>query len=348
MRIAVVGATGAVGREMTRTLEERSFPADDVVLLASERSAGTRLRFRGKQLDVGVLSDKSLRHVDLALWSAGASVSRPLVPRAAGKGTVCIDNSSAFRQEPDVPLVIPEVNGHVLEAVPPPRIVANPNCTGITVLMAVAPLHRVAGLRSMVVSSYQSVSGSGMRGIRELAEQVGKLHGTEEQLVRPDPRVLPVGEVYGRTIAYNVLPFQGGLDEQDWTGEERKLLKESRKILDHPSLAVAATVVRVPVVTGHSASVYAEFDRPISPEEARQALDAAPGVRVVDDPQSSPPGYPTPLDAAGIDDVLVGRIRPVLDRDDALLLFASGDNLRKGAALNAVQIAERLLPRLGA
>jgi aspartate-semialdehyde dehydrogenase len=348
MRVAVVGATGAVGREMTRTLEERSFPADDVVLLASERSAGTRLRFRGKDLEVGVLSDRALRHVDVALWSAGAAVSRPLVPRAAGKGTVCIDNSSAFRQEPDVPLVIPEVNGHVLETVSPPRIVANPNCTAITVLMAVAPLHRAAGLRSMVVSSYQSVSGSGMRGIRELAEQVGKLHGTEEQLVRPDSKALPVGEVYGRTIAYNVLPFQGGLDEQDWSGEERKLLRESRKILDHPSLAVAATVVRVPVVAGHSAAVYAEFDRPITPDEARRALDAAPGVRVVDDPRASAPEYPTPLDAAGIDDVLVGRIRPVPDRDDALLLFAAGDNLRKGAALNAVQIAEQLLPRLGA
>jgi len=348
MRVAVVGATGAVGREMTRTLERRSFPADDLVLLASERSAGTRLPFRGRELEVGVLAAEALRHVDLALWSAGAAVSRPLVPRAAGYGTVCIDNSSAFRQDPDVPLVIPEVNGDLLDADPPPRIVSNPNCTAITVLMAVAPLHRAAGLRSMVVSSYQSVSGSGMRGIRELAEQVGKLHGTEEQLVRPDPKALPVGEVYGRTIAYNVLPFQGGLDEQDWTGEERKLLNESRKILDHASLAVAATVVRVPVVAGHSAAVFAEFDRPISPEEARRALDGAPGIRVVDDPRATAPEYPTPLDAAGTDDVLVGRIRPVPDRNDALLLFAAGDNLRKGAALNAVQIAERLLPRLGA
>jgi aspartate-semialdehyde dehydrogenase len=342
MRVAVVGATGAVGREMTRTLEERAFPHDQLVLLASERSAGTRVSAFGREHEVGVLSVEALRGVDVSLWSAGASVSRPIGREVAGNGTVVIDNSSAFRRDADVPLVIPEVNGHVLDVDPRPGIVANPNCTTITVLMAVGPLHRAAGLRSMVVSSYQSVSGSGMKGIRELAEQVAKMHGTEEDLVRPDHAALPTGEVYGKTVAYNVLAFQGGRDEDDWTGEERKVLTESRKILETPSLAVAATVARVPVVTGHSAAVFAEFDRAITPEEAREVLAAAPGVRVVDDPAI--PDYPTPLDSAGIDDVLVGRIRRVPDRDDALLLFASGDNLRKGAALNAVQIAERLFP----
>lgn len=340
MRVAVVGATGAVGRQMTAILQERDFPLDEFVALASARSAGTRVAFRGEEHVVGELSLEALRGTDLALVSAGASVSRDLLRPAAAQGTVCVDNSSAFRMEPDVPLVIPEINADTLSA--HRGIVANPNCTAITVLMAVAPLHRAASLRSMVVASYQSVSGSGMKGIRELAEQIEKLHGMEEELVRPDAATLPVGEIYGKTIAYNVLAFQGGLDEEDWTGEERKLLKESRKILGLPGLSVSATVVRVPVITGHSAAIHAEFERPVSPDEARAALADAPGIRVVDDPQASE--YPTPLDAAGIDDILVGRIRRVPDRDDALLLFASGDNLRKGAALNAVQIAERLFP----
>jgi aspartate-semialdehyde dehydrogenase len=338
MRVAIAGATGAVGREMIRTLEERSFPLDELVPLASPRSEGKRVAFRGKEFPVGVLSVDALRGVDLALFSAGATVSREVIPDAAAAGTTCVDNSSAFRQERGVPLVIPEVNADALAG--SPRIVSNPNCTAITVLMAVGPLHRALGLEQMVVSSYQSVSGSGMKGIRELAEQVEKLHGTEEQLVRPDRDALPAGEVYGKTIAFNVLTMQGMLDEDDWSGEERKLLHESRKILGAPNLEVQATVVRVPVVTGHSASIYARFLRPVTPDDAREILRGASGVRVVDDPGAGE--YPTPLDAAGIDDVLVGRIRPAAGREDALLLFASGDNLRKGAALNAVQIAERL------
>ncbi|MBI4261627.1 MAG: aspartate-semialdehyde dehydrogenase [Actinobacteria bacterium] len=342
-RVAVVGATGAVGREMSRILEERDFPLGELVPLASARSAGTRVPFGGRDVTVGELSAEALGGVDLAFFSAGAAVSRAFVPGAAAGGTVCVDNSSAFRQEPDVPLVIPELNGEELEADPPPRIVAVPNCTAITALMAVGPLHRAAGLRQIVISSYQSVSGAGRRAIAELAEQVGKLHGTEEDLLRPEPDALPVGDVFRRTIAYNVLALQGGMDEEDWTGEERKLLRESRKILRAPELEVQATVVRVPVVAGHSVAVFAAFERPISPDEAREVLGAAPGVRVVDDPERDV--YPTPLDAAGIDDVLVGRIRRASGRDDALLLFASGDNLRKGAALNAVQIAERLFGR---
>jgi aspartate-semialdehyde dehydrogenase len=253
---------------------------------------------------------------------------------------VCVDNSSAWRMESDVPLVIPEVNGDSLSE--HSRIVANPNCTAITALMAVGPLHREFGLTGMVLSSYQSVSGSGMKGIRELAEQVGKMAGDVESLVSPDHDALPAGEVYGRTIAFNVLPLQGGMDEDDWTGEERKLLNESRKILGMPHLEVQATVVRVPVVTGHSVAISATFGRSVTPDEARSVLRGSPGLRVVDDPHNGE--YPTPLDAAGTDDVLVGRIRPAAGRDDGLLLFACGDNLRKGAALNAVQIAEALFP----
>jgi aspartate-semialdehyde dehydrogenase len=334
----VVGATGAVGREMVAMLEERSFPVDELVPLASSRSEGVRVRFGNEDRTVREVSLDALRGVDLALFSAGASVSREVIPEASSAGTVCVDNSSAFRSDPQVPLVIPELNGHVLAG--GPSVVSNPNCTAITVLMAVGPLHRAAGLEQMVVSSYQSVSGAGRQAIRELADQIEKLHGTEEELIRPDRAALPIGDVFGRTIAYNVLTMQGALDEGDWTGEERKLLTESRKILGAPDLEVQTTVVRVPVVTGHSASIYARFARPLTPEEARDILAGSLGVRVVDDPAGGE--YPTPLDAAGIDDVLVGRIRPAAGRDDALLLFASGDNLRKGAALNAVQIAERL------
>ena len=338
MRVAVIGATGAVGREMTRTLEERSFQLDELVPLASARTAGSRVPFRGEEITVGQLSLDALQGCDLALLSAGATVSKSICREAAAAGVVCVDNSSAWRMEPDVPLVIPEVNGAALEG--HHGIIANPNCTAITALMAIGPLHREFGLTGMVLSSYQSVSGSGMKGIRELAEQVGKMAGDVESLVAPDHDALPAGEVYGRTIAFNVLALQGGMDEDDWTGEERKLLNESRKILDMPHLEVQATVVRVPVVTGHSVAISATFGRSVTPDEARAVVTGAPGLRVVDDPHNGE--YPTPLDAAGIDDVLVGRIRQAAARDDGLLLFACGDNLRKGAALNAVQIAEAL------
>ena len=339
MRVAVVGATGLVGREMVRTLEERVFPVDELVPLASERSEGRRLRFGGEDVAVGRLSLDALHGVDVALFSAGAEVSREIVPDAAARGTVCIDNSSAFREDPAVPLVVPEVNADDLE--PGARIVANPNCTTIVVVMAVAPLHAAARLRSLVVSSYQSVSGAGGAAIRELSDQVEKMHGAEEDLLRPDLGSLPVGEVFDKTIAYNVLPMQGEASEDDWSGEERKVLTEARKILGEPDLDVAATVVRVPVVAGHAASIYARFDRPLPPEEARGLLERFPGILVVDDPGLAE--YPTPLEAAGRDEVLVGRIRRATVDDRALLLFAAGDNLRKGAALNAVQIAELLI-----
>jgi aspartate-semialdehyde dehydrogenase len=339
MRVAVVGATGAVGREMLRILEERRFPVDELVPLASPRSAGRRVPFLGEELEVRPLSLDALRGVDLSLSAAGASVARSFVREAAAAGTTCIDKSSAFRMEPDVPLVIPEVNPEALEG--SPRIVAVPNCTTIVALMAVAPLHRAAGLRRLVLSSYQAVSGAGRDGVAELVEQVEKLRGQEEELARPDPAALPSGDTFGKTIAFNVLPRIDAFDEEGWTGEETKTMRESRKILGLPDLDVVATCVRVPVMVGHAVAVLAEFARPISPEEAREVLAAAPGVRVVDDPERGL--YPSPLEAAGRDEVLVGRVRRAPGRDDALLLFSCGDNLRKGAALNGVQIAERLL-----
>jgi aspartate-semialdehyde dehydrogenase len=338
MRVAVLGATGAVGREMLRILDERGHPADELVALASARSEGVSLPFGGAEVTVRAIASDAFAGVDVALFSAGAATSTEWAPRAAAAGAVVIDNSSAFRMDPNVPLVVPEINAGALTS--HRGIVANPNCTTITAVMAAAPLDRAAGLRRMVVSSYQSVSGAGHRGTRELLEQVEKLRGEEEELGRPDPHALPSGEVFGRTIAYNVIPRGGTFEEDGVTTEERKLVNESRKILDLPSLEVQAAVVRVPVIVGHSVSMVAEFDRQIAPGEARLALADFPGVLVMDDPASDL--FPTPLDAAGRDEVLVGRVRRAGDRLDAIQLFAVGDNLRKGAALNAIQIAEAL------
>jgi aspartate-semialdehyde dehydrogenase len=339
MRVAVVGATGAVGREMVRILEERAFPVDELALLASPRTAGTRLRFRGDDHEVRVLSQDRLDGVDIALSSCGSSIAKEWIPQAAANGTFCIDNSSAFRMKPSAALTIPEVNPESLAG--KPRIVAVPNCTIITTLMAVAPLHRAAGLRSLLVSSYQSVSGAGAKGVRELAEQVEKLHGMEEDLGHPDLDALPVGDVFGKTIAFNVVAKVDVFDEDSgFTFEEIKMRREAQRILSMPDLDVTATCVRVPVPVGHSVSIHATFDRALSPDEARDVLGTAPGVEVRDDPANDV--YPSPIEAAGRDDVLVGRIRRPEGHDDALVLFACGDNLRKGAALNAVQIAERL------
>jgi aspartate-semialdehyde dehydrogenase len=342
MRVAVVGATGAVGRTMLRILEERNFPLDELIPLASERTAGTRIRFNGDEHTVGVLSQDALRGVDIALSSCGSAVAKTWIPAAAAAGTVCIDNSSAFRMDRNAALVIPEINPEALDA--EPKIVAVPNCTIITALMAVAPIHRAAGLRSLIVSSYQSVSGAGQKGVRELAEQVEKLHGMEEELAHPDPESLPVGDVFGKTIAYNVVPKIDVFDEETgYTFEEIKIMREAKRILSLPDLDVTATSVRVPVPVGHSVSVYASFERPVSVAEAREVISNAPGVQLRDDTANGV--YPTPLEAAGIDDVLVGRIRKPEADERALALFACGDNLRKGAALNAVQIAELVTRR---
>ena len=337
MRVAVVGATGAVGRTMLAILEERAFPVDELVPLASERTAGSRVRFGGAEHTVGVLSLGALGGVDVALSSCGSTVAKTWVPQAAAAGTICVDNSSAFRMEPWAELVIPEVNPQALRS--GSKVYSVPNCTTITTLMAVAPLHRVAGLRSLIVSSYQSVSGAGAKGIRELAEQVEKLHGMEEELASPDLGALPVGEVFGKTIAYNVVAKIDTFDPvSGFTFEEIKVRREAKRILSMPDLDVTATCARVPVPVGHSVSVYATFDRPVSVAEARAILGQADGVQLRDDPANGV--YPSPLEAAGLDDVLVGRIRQPEGSEDALALFACGDNLRKGAALNAIQIAE--------
>src|SRR5262245_4098091 len=338
LKVAVVGATGAVGVEMLRILEERAFPVDGLVPLASARSAGRSVAFHGTDVTIGELSVDALRGVDVSLSAAGASVARGFVREAAANGTVCIDKSSAFRMEPDVPLVVPEVNPEALEG--SPKIVAVPNCTTIVALMALTPLHRAAGLHSIVLSSYQAVSGAGRDGTRELAEQIAKLHDQVEELGHPDLGALPTGDVFGKTMAFNVLPRIDRFEDDGSTGEEVKTVQESRKILGISDLDVAATCVRVPVPVGHSVSVLARFSRAIAPEEARDLLGAAPGVEVLDDPSNDV--YPSPLEAAGRDEVLVGRIRQAPDHDDALLLFACGDNLRKGAALNGIQIAEHL------
>jgi aspartate-semialdehyde dehydrogenase len=341
MRVAIVGATGAVGRTILSLLDERAFPLDELSLFASPRSDGKRVSFRGEGLTVRALHDRWFEGMDLALTSAGSAVAREILPAAAAAGTVSVDNSSAFRMDPRVPLVIPEINPEALRH--HSGIVANGNCTAITALMPLGPLHKSFGLRFLVTSSYQSVSGSGMKGVRELPEQVEKLHDQVESLTRPDPDALPVGEVFGRTIAFNVVPHVERFDPEGsgFTTEELKMGDEVRKVLGVADLPVAATAVRVPVVAGHGVSIYARFEQPVTPEAARQTLAGAAGVKVVDAPESG--GYPTPLDSAGRDDVLVGRIRQPRGEPNALLFFAAGDNLRKGAALNAVQIAELLV-----
>ena len=340
LRVAVVGATGAVGREMTRILEERSFPVSELLPLASSRSAGKKITFRGEDFPVEELTPERLASVDIALMSAGATVSRAVIPAAVEAGVTCIDNSSAFRMDEGIPLSIPEVNPEALEGSPPPKIISVPNCTTITAMLAIGPLHRAAGLKQLVMSSYQSVSGAGWKGTRELLEQIEKLRGQEETLGHPDMSAMPVGDVVGKTIAYNVVPKIGEFEPGGYTGEEAKMMAEPRKILGIPDLECAATSVRVPVPVGHGVSMFARFGRAISPDEARSLLKDAPGVQLRDDPRNGI--YPTPMEAAGIDDALVGRIRQEEGHDDTLLLFSCVDNLRKGAALDAVQIAEHL------
>jgi aspartate-semialdehyde dehydrogenase len=340
MKVAVIGATGAVGRVMTKLLEERHFPVDRFVPLASARSAGRRTVFRGEEFEIGELTVEAVRDIDVAFVSAGASTSRAFLPDVAANGTVCIDNSSAFRMDPEVPLAVPHVNPEALEGWPKPGIVAVPNCTTITAVLPLGPLHRAAGLTSLSLSSYQSVSGAGQKGVSELLEQIEKLRGDEEDLASPDHEGLPWGDVMGKTIAYNVVAKIGDLEPSGFTGEETKMMAEPRKILGVPDLPVVATSVRVPTIVGHGVSMVAEFSRPISADEARELLRNAPGVELRDDPKNGV--YPSPLEAAGLDVALVGRIRQVPGRDDALALFSCADNLRLGAALDALLIAEHV------
>lgn len=341
MRIGVVGATGQVGGVMLGVLAERQLPVDQLRLFASSRSAGRRLPWAGGEVVVEDASEADYSGLDLVLMSAGASTSTDLSPRIAEAGAIVVDNSSAWRMDPDVPLVVPEVNEHALADIPK-GIVANPNCTTMVAMPVMAPLHHEFGLRSMVVSTYQAVSGAGLAGTAELDEQVRKI-GDQATLLALDGGAveLPEPSAFPKVIAFNVIPFAGSLieDGTDETSEERKLRDESRKILELPELAVSATCVRVPVFTGHSLNINAAFESEITPESARRVLLTAPGVELEE--------IPTPIQAAGEDPTYVGRIRTDPTVEHGITLFLSGDNLRKGAALNAVQIAEALNARRG-
>jgi len=339
MRVGVFGATGQVGRVMRALLAERGFPADDVRFFASARSAGTVLPWRGGEVTVEDAATASFDGIDIALCSTGAPASREIAPRLAAAGAIVIDNTSAWRMDPDVPLVVSEVNPEALRSITK-GIVANPNCTTMVAMPALKPLHDAAGLRGLVVSTYQAVSGVGLSGVTELAEQLAKTaHSTEDLVFHPATVDYPEPVEFPAPIAHNVVSVAGSLidDGTGETSEEQKFRNESRKILNIPELSVTCTCVRVPVFTGHSLSIVAEFERPISPARATEVLSGAPGVELCD--------IPTPLRAAGGDVSLVGRIRAADGRPDALALFVSGDNLRKGAALNAIQIAEALLER---
>ena len=326
---------------MRALLAERAFPLDDVRFFASARSAGSTLPWGDGEVTVEDSATADLSGLDIALFSNGKGASLELAPRVAAAGAVVVDNSSAWRMDPDVPLVVSEVNPEDLDVLSK-GIVANPNCTTMAAMPVLAPLHRHAGLVRLHMASYQAVSGSGGKGVTELDEQVRKVADTAAALAFDGRAVeLPAPSTYVKPIAFNVLPLAGSIvdDGSLETDEEQKLRNETRKILHAPGLAVAATCVRVPVFTGHSLAIHAEFARPLSPSEATELLAVAPGVELSD--------VPTPLDAAGRDPSLVGRIRtdPTVDGGRGLSLFVSGDNLRKGAALNAVQIAEALLAR---
>jgi len=339
VNIGVVGATGQVGQVMRTLLEDRDFPATSVRFFASARSAGKKLSFRGQEIEVEDAETADPSGLDIALFSAGATMSRVQAPRFAAAGVIVIDNSSAFRKDDDVPLVVSEVNFARDAGKRPKGIIANPNCTTMAAMPVLKVLHDEAELTRLIVSSYQAVSGSGLAGVEELAGQVRAVVDGIEQLVHDGSALdFPAPNKYVAPIAFNVIPLAGSLvdDGSGETDEDQKLRNESRKILGIPDLAVSGTCVRVPVFTGHSLSINAEFARPLSPARAREILADAPGVTLAD--------VPTPLAAAGIDDTLVGRIRQDHGVPDGrgLALFLSGDNLRKGAALNTIQIAELL------
>jgi aspartate-semialdehyde dehydrogenase len=340
MKIGIVGATGQVGHVVREILAQRAFPVEQLRLFASARSAGKTLPWQGGEVTVEDASTADYAGLDIVIFSAGGATSKALAPKVAAAGAVVIDNSSAWRRDPEVPLVVAEVNPHAI-ADRPKGIIANPNCTTMAAMPVLRPLHAEAGLTALVVATYQAVSGSGVAGVAELQEQAAKVVDGAAALALDGSAVaFPEPQVYRRPIAFNVVPLAGSLVEDglNETDEEQKLRFESRKILEIPELKVAGTCVRVPVFTGHSLQVHARFANPISPERAVELLDGAPGVELSD--------IPTPLQAAGQDPSYVGRIRRDETVEHGLSLFISNDNLRKGAALNTVQLAELVAAEL--
>jgi aspartate-semialdehyde dehydrogenase len=339
VKVGVVGATGVVGLEMLRVLEERAFPVDELRVYASPRSEGRKLPYAGREVTCETLRADGFDGLDLVIVDVDDPIAAEWAPVAAAAGAKVVDNSAAFRMDPDVPLVVTEINPDDLRRMPK-GIASCPNCTTAVPVTAIAPLHRAAGLERMVVSTYQSVSGAGQSGLRELDEQWTKGDGRSDVLRRAgaiDGAITP-GEVWDRPIAGNVIPQAGSLGELGYTSEEWKMLHESRKILHADDLLVTVTCVRVPVYVGHAVSANLRFARPMTKAEAVELLADAPGVRLVDGGD----GHPTPLESAGVDPVLVGRVREDPSEPGSLNLWVAGDNLRKGAALNAVQIAELL------
>ena len=329
VNVAILGATGAVGTELIELLESRQFPLAKLKLLASERSAGTTLPFRGENLPVESTSEDSFKNIDIVLASAGSSTSKAWVKTIVEAGAVIIDNSSAFRMDSQVPLVVPEINPQA--AAEHRGIIANPNCTTILMGMAVFPLHQVQPIKRLVVSTYQSASGAGARAMEELKTQAKAI--LEQQ--NPTTKAFPY------PLAFNLFPHNSALNEQGYCEEEVKMIRETRKIFNAPQLQITATCVRVPVLRAHSEAVNLEFATPFSPQKAKEILSSAPGVKVVEDWQAN--YFPMPIDATGKDEVLVGRIRQDLSHPCGLELWLCGDQIRKGAALNAVQIAELLV-----
>jgi aspartate-semialdehyde dehydrogenase len=328
--VAVAGATGAVGEVMLSILEERRFPVRNIRLLASERSVGKTVRFRGEEIPVELLAKNAFKGIDIALFSAGASRSKEFAPAAWESGAVVVDNSSAFRMEPDIPLVVPEINGEAIAGYRKRGIVANPNCTTIVAIMPLKPLHDFGTLRRVVASSYQATSGAGAKAMAELIAQTKAFARGESLEV----------SAFKHQIAFNIIPHIDAFLENGYTKEEMKMTNEGRKIMGIPDLRVTCTTVRVPVLTAHSISVNAQFERKITREKARELIAAFPGCRVMDDPENNV--YPMPLFCAGKDDCYVGRIREDESAENALNFWVCGDQLRKGAALNAIQIAEVL------
>ncbi len=332
--VAILGASGAVGQELIKVLEERDFPVGELRLLASPRSAGRKIPFRGQEITVQVVCPEAFEGVDIGLFSAGGSVSAEWAPVAAKAGAIVVDNTSQFRMDEDVPLIVPEVNGDVLHERPPRGIIANPNCSTIQMVHALDPLHRRYGLKRVVVATYQSVSGKGTKAMTELTEQSRKLLAGEKDIVC---------EEFPHQIAFNMLPHIDKFTDSGYTKEELKMVNETKKILRSDSIRVSATCVRVPVYRGHSEAVNAEFEKPVDIGEVKRLLSQTPNVVVQDDPENNV--YPLATEADGRDETFVGRIRKDISNPDGtgLDMWVVSDNLRKGAALNAVQVAEVLV-----